>query len=269
MLAAQCTGVSPCDSRNGRPRRRYSRWCPKRRLNEFWGPATPALALRPVEGRAVVMAITDPSAGSGDVSMGDVVLAVDGHAAESRLATFSRCSVQCVDAPCPSSRRREPAIARSRWQPRSHEAAEAGRDSKRDCPGAQAQSYSRVPGRQSLGHVVRVLAGNIGYIDLRVLQPHEVDSVFEQVKGTAAIIFDMRGYPNNTRSAIAAKLTDRARIEGATISIPIAFEPGPETVQSIRNIIELTPTSTPVPRQDGDADRRPGAKSNPKPQPRC
>ena len=90
-----------------------------------------------------------------------------------------------------------------------------------------------------------MLPGNIGYIDLRVLQPHEVDTVFEQVTSTAAIVFDMRGYPNNTRLAIAAKLTDRTRIEAAIISIPIAFEPGTQTLQSFRGVIELTPAATP------------------------
>ena len=72
-------------------------------LNEFWGPAAPALTLRPVEGRAVVVAITDPSAGSGDVSIGDVVLAVDGHAAESRLATLTRY----ISASTPQALRRD------------------------------------------------------------------------------------------------------------------------------------------------------------------
>lgn len=212
-------------------------------LNEFWGPAAPALALRPVEGRAVVVAITDPSAGAGGVSIGDVVLAVDGHAAESRLATLSRY----ISASTPQALRRDAvnrllrgpdgSRARIRLLKQDGTARETALERSREF-----LSRSWVP---VTGQAVSVLPGNIGYIDLRVLQPHEVDRAFVQMKGTAAIIFDMRGYPHNTRLAIAARLTDRTRIETATISIPIAFEPGTQTVQSFRSVIELTPADTP------------------------
>lgn len=212
-------------------------------LNEFWGPAAPALALRPVEGRPVVVAITDPSADLGDVSIGDVVLAVDSQPAESRLATLTRY----ISASTPQALRRDAvnrllrgadgSLARIRLLKRDGSEKDTALPRRRDF---LARSWAPTP-----GSAVTVLPENIGYIDLRVLQPHDVDSAFASVQNTSAIIFDMRGYPNNTRSAIAAKLTNRTRIDGATISIPIAFEPGSQTVQSFRSVIELTPSSTP------------------------
>src|SRR5918995_2844530 len=59
-------------------------------LEQFWGPAAPAVALRPVEGRPVIVRLTDASAGSAGVTIGDVVLSVDGIPADQRLATLSR-----------------------------------------------------------------------------------------------------------------------------------------------------------------------------------
>ena len=189
------------------------------------------------------MAITNPSAGSGDVSIGDVVLAVDGHAAESRLAALSRyisaSTPQALHRDAVNRLLRGPDGSRARIRLLKQDGTE------REIALERRREFLPRSWEPVTGPAVRVLADNIGYIDLRVLQPHEVDTAFDQVKDTAAIIFDMRGYPNNTRLAIAAKLTDRARIEAATISIPIAFEPGTQTVQSIRSIIELTPTSTP------------------------
>ena len=212
-------------------------------LNEFWGPATPALSLRPVEGRAVVVAVTDPSAESGDVSVGDVVLSVDGQAAESRLATFTRY----ISASTPQALRRDAVNRLLRGPQGSHARIRLLKQdgTERETVLERRREFLPRSWAPVVGQVVRVLPGNIGYIDLRLLQPHEVDMVFEHVKSTAAIIFDMRGYPNNTRLAIAAKLTDRTRIEGATISTPIAFEPGTQTVQSSRVVIELTPAAAP------------------------
>lgn len=212
-------------------------------LNEFWGPAAPALALRSVEDRPVVVAITDPSADVGEVSVGDVVLAVDGHAAEARLARLS----PYISASTPQALRRDAVNRLLRGAEGSHARI---RLRKRDGSEKEAMLQRR---REFLprswapvtGPAVTVLPGNIGYLDLRVLQPHDVDTAFAKVQNTSAIIFDMRGYPNNTRSAIAAKLTRRTRIDGATISIPIAFEPGTQTLQSFRGVIELTPASEP------------------------
>jgi C-terminal processing protease CtpA/Prc len=59
------------------------------------------------------------------------------------------------------------------------------------------------------GDVVRVLDGNIGYVDLDRLKRDEVDAMFDKLKDTRAIIFDMRGYPNGTAWPIAPRLNVR------------------------------------------------------------
>lgn len=48
------------------------------------------------------------------------------------------------------------------------------------------------------GEVVRILPGNIGYVDLDRLRIFEVDAMWVRLNGTKGIVFDMRGYPNGT-----------------------------------------------------------------------
>lgn len=49
----------------------------------------------------------------------------------------------------------------------------------------------------------KILDGNIGYINLGLLQPPQTDSYLKKLKNTKAIIFDVRNYPNGTMYAIA------------------------------------------------------------------
>jgi C-terminal processing protease CtpA/Prc len=70
------------------------------------------------------------------------------------------------------------------------------RDSKKPIPPAQ-------------GDAVRILPGNLGYADLTRLNRGEVDAMFEKVKGTRGLIFDMRGYPKGTAWSIAPRINTR------------------------------------------------------------
>jgi carboxyl-terminal processing protease len=49
----------------------------------------------------------------------------------------------------------------------------------------------------------KILAGNIGYINLGLLQPKQTDLYLNKLKDTKAIIFDVRNYPNGTMYSIA------------------------------------------------------------------
>ncbi len=69
--------------------------------------------------------------------------------------------------------------------------------------------------------IIKVLPSGYGYVDLDRLQVGEVDKMFETIKDTPAVIFDMRGYPNGTAWAIAPRLTDRKNVVAALFSRPI------------------------------------------------
>jgi C-terminal processing protease CtpA/Prc len=65
------------------------------------------------------------------------------------------------------------------------------------------------------GEVVRILPGNLGYVDLPRLARGDVDAMFEKVKGTRGLILDMRGYPQGTAWSIAPRINTRNAKVGA------------------------------------------------------
>ena len=69
--------------------------------------------------------------------------------------------------------------------------------------------------------VMQVLPSGFGYVDLDRLQVAEIDKMFETIKGTPALILDMRGYPNGTAWSIAPRLTDKGNVVAALFSRPI------------------------------------------------
>jgi len=73
--------------------------------------------------------------------------------------------------------------------------------------------------------VVEVLPSGFGYVDLARLQGGEVDKMFETIKNTPAVIFDMRGYPNGTAWSIAPRLTEKKNVVAALFSRPFLEAP--------------------------------------------
>jgi len=54
----------------------------------------------------------------------------------------------------------------------------------------------------------KIIDDNIGYVNLDLLSKSLVDSMFDDLSGTKAIIFDNRGYPMGTPHDLASHLTD-------------------------------------------------------------
>ena len=68
---------------------------------------------------------------------------------------------------------------------------------------------------------MQVLPSGFGYVDLARLQAGEVDKMFDTIKNTPAVIFDMRGYPNGTAWSIAPRLTEKKNVVAALFSRPL------------------------------------------------
>ena len=69
--------------------------------------------------------------------------------------------------------------------------------------------------------VFQVLPSGFGYVDLDRLTLAEVDKMFEAIKNTPAVIFDMRGYPNGTAWEIAPRLRTKKPAPDALLSRPL------------------------------------------------
>ena len=69
----------------------------------------------------------------------------------------------------------------------------------------------QMPAKDRAGtSLFRILPGNIGYVDLDRLPQASVDSMFNALRDTRAIIFDMRGYPFGTAWTIAPRINRNA-----------------------------------------------------------
>ncbi len=194
---------------------------PGSRLLNLFGYAFPPVLVRVIEGRLVVVENFDSSAAPG-VHPGDILVSVDGEDARSRFVGVR----QYIPASTPASR---DAIA-SQFFLAGPEGSVAtlvteSANGRRDT--------AHVPRRQKYvgrvfgfgrEHALRLLPGNVGYVDLSVLSQPSVDSMFERFGHTRALILDVRSYPRGTHFLIASRL---ARIEtvAARIRTPIVSAP--------------------------------------------
>jgi hypothetical protein len=187
-----------------------------RAFNEFLGVARPPVETRIIEGLPV---ITQAPQGSG-LSPGDVVERVDGEAAADRIARlkpyFAASTPQSLDH-----------TVQQVWlngQPGSAAAIEV-RDAAGRLRRAEVPRNGAARRGQRGGPVVTVLGGCIGYVDLDRLAPAGVEAMFDELKDTRAIIFDMRGYPQGTGWLIAPRLASQKQVAAARFRRPLALAP--------------------------------------------
>jgi C-terminal processing protease CtpA/Prc len=186
-----------------------------------FGAARAPVYLRMIEGQPVVTHFMDDSAArAGGARVGDVVLSVDGEDARARMRRLERY----IPASTPQALQRYSALrltggpVGSRVTLRVRGAGGV----ERTITMTRSDSFE-MTGRS--GPLFEVLRGNIGYADLGRLPASQVDSMFEHLKDTRAIIFDMRGYPFGTAWSIAPRLTKTDMPSAAKFSRPNATTP--------------------------------------------
>ncbi len=180
-------------------------------LNEYFGTASPGLAVREIEGEVVVTGIgNNKSVKSSGIAIGDIVLKVDGEPVRDRMRRLGRY----VTASTPQASSYVIVLRLLAGAPgstltlfvRDREGQEREHSLRRSEPGIFFDAGGK-------GAVTRMLDGKIGYADLARLAVGQVDAMFEQFKDTKGIIFDMRGYPRGTAWAIAPRInTNAARV---------------------------------------------------------
>ena len=196
-------------------------WVQSPALRAYFGRARAPVYIRMIEGHPVITHFTDDSAArAGGARVGDIVLAVDGEAAQARMRRLERS----IPASTPQSLRGDAALfltggavgttVRLRVQ--------SARGVERTITMARTEARE-MTGRS--GPLFDVLRGNIGYADLGRLPVSQVDSMFERLKGTQGIIFDMRGYPLGTAWSIAPRLSTAETPAAARFSRPNATSP--------------------------------------------
>jgi C-terminal processing protease CtpA/Prc len=211
-------------------------------LIPYFGRVSPGVKVRYVEGKAVVTEVsTDSAVLASGIKVGDVVTRVDGEQIGARRSRFT------------------PYIAHSTPQALDNAMAQRillgpdssiavlgvlgadGREREVKVP-RRISFYQTMPWTRS-GPTWSVLSGNIGYVDLERLTVSQVDSMFDALKDTKAIIFDNRSYPQGTGWSIAPRLADRDDVVGARFQRPLVTSPD-TTEWNTHAFIQILPRTT-------------------------
>jgi C-terminal processing protease CtpA/Prc len=168
---------------------------------ELRGTVQPPFFAMPVEGKPVVVELTDPTA-SGPIAVGDEIIAVDGRPVAERYAElepYVSASTEAAKAyyittylalsPQPS----EASLTMRRPDGSVHETV------------VRRDSYEAVAPRKPW----RILPGNIGYVDLRWLEISQVDIMIRDIMGTRGLIIDLRTYPLGVFGALGRRLNTK------------------------------------------------------------
>lgn len=184
-------------------------------LLKYFGDASLPVRVRMIEGLPVITGYTDAEAAkSAGLEIGDVILKVDGEDASQRISNRLKY------------------VAHSTPQAGMFYAAERGlvrgpkdsaatvtvrdvHDQVREVKVERKVEYLPKTQGDRSGDIMRVLTGNIGYVDLDRLPATQVDEMFEKFKDCPAVIFDNRGYPQGTAWQIAPRLTDKTDVVAA------------------------------------------------------
>ncbi len=175
--------------------------------NDVIGTIPTALRVRFIQDKLVITGIVaDSVRARTGLNIGDVITAIDGQSVQARVALLSQYLVSST-----------PQALRNRLASSMLTGAQGSvaRLTVRDSTGAERpvelrrsdMYYPLVIAKDRAGtSLFRILPGNIGYVDLDRLPVASVDSMFNALRDTKAIIFDDRGYPLGTAWAIAPRL---------------------------------------------------------------
>ncbi len=178
-------------------------------LAKFFPPGVVPFRARWIENEFVVVDKYDASA---PVSIGDVIVSVDGEPLEARVKRLWKYLTASTD----SARRNRVAGAALRG-PLDAPAQLVVRGAGGATRTVSVPRVKSIKPAEEKGPPYRVLAGNIGYADLRLLKVEQVDAMFDTLMATKAIVFDMRGYPNGTAWSIASRINTRHALYGSSL----------------------------------------------------
>lgn len=178
------------------------------------------IAVRPVEGRAVVVRVGLDAAGK--VQVGDELLAVDGEAVADRLRRLDVLGFGSNPISRLSEQHREltygqPALGWFRF-------ARAD-GSEYEVALQRAFSHSAAVPTSPVWRTERLPDCQIGVVDLARLRPEDVDLALQDLASVDALLFDVRNYPQGTMWPLIDRLF-AAPVTMALLTIPRLDQPG-------------------------------------------
>lgn len=210
------------------------------------GEATAPLTLRYVEGRPLVTEILDAQvvAATG-LAVGDEVIAVEGRPVAERAAFLGE-HLSASNPEALSFKVANMLLAGADGV--QVEVAVQGADGRvKELKLPRARQWL-MPYRQAPASDApwKKLEGSVGYVDLRLLRPEQVDAMFDALKDTRALVFDLRGKPQGVAWALTPRLNVRKASHAAFIARPLVSG---GKVREVRFADEIAPS--PAPRYTG------------------
>ncbi|MDQ2775397.1 MAG: hypothetical protein M3Y57_10855 [Acidobacteriota bacterium] len=216
-------------------------------MDEYFGRAAPGLRLRLVEKKPLITEILDGAATSAGVQVGDIVTRVDDEEIVARInreaALISASTQQALGASVMRRILNGPDGSEALLTVRAHDGATKEIRLKRTI------IHEDQP-RQS--EPMKLLSSRIGYVDLGGISESQINAMFENFAGTAAIIFDARGPLQLDPSLLGSRLTDKPDVAGAIITGPISLRPDVTSRRSLTDtasffrVEALPPSSFPI-----------------------
>lgn len=217
-------------------------------LDTYFGGSPVGIRFRMLDKYPIVTRVLDPAAEQAGVRPGDVLKRVGGESTTDRFRRF----VQYIPASTPQRSSFDTIERVTR--------GEAGSEVELSIENAQGEAHrvkltrKEFSATERAAEPVRVLAGNIGYLDLDQIAPDAAEAAFARLKDTKALILDLRGKAP-AAAAIAAHLsTDRGNAV-ALVTTPIALHPDVATpgiaTQTASTFVVKTLAATAAPLYKG------------------
>lgn len=163
-------------------------------LGRFFG-RPPPVWVTDIDGKAVVLELSNPQATPG-LAVGDIIETVDGEPIDTR----ARRLAPYVSASTSAAHREMTLMYALAGEPGSSITLGV-----RGAKGPRVVEFPRVgrgmepPSKEA---PYRVLEGNVGFVDLGKLEAWQVPEMFEKLKDTRGIVFDLRAYPRGSMWAL-------------------------------------------------------------------
>lgn len=191
-------------------------------IDKYLGLATPGVRLARVEGKIAVVGLDGAgAAGRAGLQPGDVVLSVDGEDADKR----ARRLADLLGGSTPAGRDLKGLGNMLRGEEGKAAVLQVERGDGQVRTVSLMRSASARPAPPSAAPY-RLLDARIGYADLNLLQPQQIDAMFDALGQTDSLILDMRGYPKGTGWMLASRLNVRGARSGAAFMRPVASAMG-------------------------------------------
>jgi C-terminal processing protease CtpA/Prc len=192
-------------------------------LRDFFGRAPPPVDVQVIEKQVVITRLADPSAAAAGLEVGDPIVRVDGEPVPRRMAKLT----PFVPASTPAHLQLRAANRMLRGPDGSKVVLTVRKPTGALVEATLVRSSSY--GARAEPPAYKLLDPHVGYVNLVRLQVSEVDAMFEALKGTRAMVLDMRGYPRGTAWAIAPRINVRQARYGAAYERPQTGGPAGDT----------------------------------------